>query len=146
MQWSNPWRSFASMVLFSMARTRRVLSLWLLDLIPGLFLPSWLIIQLLIFRGSIWLNECQAQFFHRHHAQMGENPELRTLFHRLARLLQMCIIPVFVFDGPDRPHQKRGKRVLTKPHWLTDRFKEFVEAFGFYSHMVTFLPNNLMLY
>ena len=76
---------------------------------------------------------------------MGENPELRTLFHRLARLLQMCIIPVFVFDGPDRPHRKREKKVSTKPHWLTSRFKEFIEAFGFYSHMVKFLSNYLML-
>ena len=86
---------------------------------------------------SIWIYECQAAFFNPRHSQMGENPELRTLFYRLADLLNMCIVPVFVFDGPSRPTKKRGKNVMTQPHWLTDRFKEFIDAFGFYSHMVS---------
>jgi hypothetical protein len=86
---------------------------------------------------SIWIHECQAAFFNPRHSQMGENPELRTLFYRLADLLKMCVVPVFVFDGPSRPAKKRGKNVVTQPHWLTDRFKEFIDAFGFYSHMVS---------
>ena len=82
------------------------------------------------------MNECQAVFHSPRHAQMGENPELRALFYRLANLLRMCVIPVFIFDGPGRPSRKRGKIVLSKEHWLTMRFKEFIEAFGFFSHDV----------
>jgi len=86
---------------------------------------------------SIWMHECQAVFFGPCHTQMGENPELHTLFYRLAALLEMSIIPVFVFDGPNRPLQKRGRNVVTRPHWMTDRFKKFIEAFGFYYHTVS---------
>lgn len=38
----------------------------------------------------------------------GENPAVRVIFYRLCRLLTLPIIPVFVFDGPDRPKVKRG--------------------------------------
>ncbi|KAI0733784.1 PIN domain-like protein [Fomitopsis betulina] len=38
----------------------------------------------------------------------GENPELRTLFFRLARLLRLPVHAVFVFDGPGRPIKKRA--------------------------------------
>jgi Holliday junction resolvase YEN1 len=85
------------------------------------------------------MHECQAVFHHRHHAQMGENPELRTLFHRLANLLGTFIIPIFIFDGMKRPSEKRGKKVPDKPHWLTNRFMEFIDAFGFYSHVVSLI-------
>jgi len=67
---------------------------------------------------------------------MGENPELRTLFYRLANLLQMCLIPIFVFDGAGRPRSKRGHTVSGQAHWITERFASFIEAFGFYSHLV----------
>lgn len=30
---------------------------------------------------------------------------------------------------------KRGKRVTAKAHWLTERFQEFILAFGFHSHV-----------
>ncbi len=86
---------------------------------------------------SIWMHECQAAFFHPCHPQMGENPELYTLFYHLAALLQMPIIPVFIFDGPNQLSQKHGRTIITQPHWMTDRFKEFIEAFGFYYHMVS---------
>ncbi|KAJ7242309.1 hypothetical protein C8J57DRAFT_1526343 [Mycena rebaudengoi] len=39
---------------------------------------------------------------------------------------------VFVFDGPGRPALKHGKRVIAKPHWLTDEFQVLIEVFGFY--------------
>lgn len=68
---------------------------------------------------------------------MGENPELRTLFNRLTRLLGMFIIPVFVFDGPLRPNSKRGRQVSSTAHWLTDGFKDFITAFRFYCHDVS---------
>ncbi|KDR76087.1 hypothetical protein GALMADRAFT_247269 [Galerina marginata CBS 339.88] len=85
--------------------------------------------------ASIWMNECQAVFHHRRHAQMGQNPELRTLFYRLAGLLECTVTPVFVFDGPYRPARKRGKAVVRRENWLAKRFREMIDAFGFYSHM-----------
>jgi holliday junction resolvase YEN1 len=85
---------------------------------------------------SIWLNQCQAVFL-RHHSQAGENPELRTLFFRLARLLRVPVTVVFVFDGPIRPSMKRGKSVATKSHWLTSSFQELITAFGFHRHNVS---------
>ena len=66
----------------------------------------------------------------------GENPALRALFYKLARLLNTCILPVFVFDGPWRPSVKRGKKVLTTLNWTAGDFKQLIEAFGFCSHQV----------
>lgn len=40
----------------------------------------------------------------------GANPAIRTLFYRLVRLLSLTIAPIFVFDGPNKPAFKRGKR------------------------------------
>ncbi|KAJ4408424.1 hypothetical protein N0V82_009689 [Gnomoniopsis sp. IMI 355080] len=40
----------------------------------------------------------------------GANPAIRTLFYRLVRLLSLTISPIFVFDGPNKPAFKRGKR------------------------------------
>ncbi|KAF8327059.1 PIN domain-like protein, partial [Amanita rubescens] len=64
----------------------------------------------------------------------GENPELHALFYKLTRLLNTCILPVFVFDGVWRPAVKRGRTVLTAPSWTTGDFKQFIEAFGFCWH------------
>ena len=69
----------------------------------------------------------------------GENPAVRVLFYRLCWLLTLPVIPVFVFDGPDRPKVKRGVNVKTgKPHWLSPPFKKFIEVFGFFWYMVSF--------
>ncbi len=65
------------------------------------------------------------------HAQSGENPELRTLFFRLAWLAERPIHAVFVVDGAQRPSIKRGKRVKTTPLWLTEGLRSLVHAFGF---------------
>jgi Holliday junction resolvase YEN1 len=83
------------------------------------------------------MHETQAVFFHHHHSQMGENPELRLLFYRLSNILKMAMIPVFVFDGSGRPSVKRGKKVSALPHWMTERFREFIDAFGFHAHTVS---------
>ena len=83
--------------------------------------------------ASIW-------FFHAAHGREGENPELRTLFFRCARLLQMPFLPLFVFDGPKRPEMKRGKRITGASHWLTDGMKGIIDAFGFEWRMVCSLP------
>ncbi|TFY70815.1 hypothetical protein EVG20_g2183 [Dentipellis fragilis] len=74
--------------------------------------------------ASIW-------FFHAAYGREGENPELRTLFFRCARLMSMPFLPLFVFDGPRRPNIKRGKRITGKDHWLVNGMKEIIEAFGF---------------
>ncbi len=50
--------------------------------------------------ASIW-------FFHAAHGREGENPELRTLFFRCARLMSVPFLPLFIFDGPKRPKVKR---------------------------------------
>ncbi|KAG8215238.1 hypothetical protein J3R82DRAFT_8784 [Butyriboletus roseoflavus] len=74
--------------------------------------------------ASIW-------FFHAAYGREGENPELRTLFFRCCRLLQLPLLPLFVFDGPNRPAIKRGKRVGGNAHWLTQGMKNIIDAFGF---------------
>lgn len=74
--------------------------------------------------ASIW-------FVHSTYGKEGENPELRTIFFRLTRLLKLPFLPLFVFDGPMRPDVKRGKMIDKKPHWMIDGMKKMVEAFGF---------------
>ena len=79
--------------------------------------------------ASIW-------FFHAAHGREGENPELRTLFFRCARLMSAPFLPLFIFDGPKRPKIKRGKRISGEKHWLVDSMKGIIEAFGFEWRMV----------
>lgn len=43
----------------------------------------------------------------------------------------MPLLPVFVFDGPNRAVQKRGKRIGMDPHPLTQGAHAIVDAFGF---------------
>ena len=74
--------------------------------------------------ASIW-------FRHAKSSKEGENPELRTIFFRLTRLLKLPFLPLFVFDGPMRPDVKRGKMIDKKPHWMVDGMKRMIEAFGF---------------
>ena len=79
--------------------------------------------------ASIW-------FFHAAHGREGENPELRTLFFRCAKLVSTPFLPLFIFDGPKRPKVKRGKRISGEKHWLVDSMKGIIEAFGFEWRMV----------
>ncbi|KAH8115140.1 hypothetical protein DFH11DRAFT_1703479, partial [Phellopilus nigrolimitatus] len=74
--------------------------------------------------ASIW-------FFHATYGREGENPELRTLFFRCARLMSRPFLPLFVFDGPRRPKLKRKKKVSGKDHWMISGMQEIIEAFGF---------------
>ncbi|KAF8969668.1 PIN domain-like protein [Flammula alnicola] len=88
--------------------------------------------------SSIWMNEAQLAINVRpgRGTRAGENPAVRVLFYRLCRLLTLPIIPIFVFDGPDRPKVKRGVNVKTgKPHWLSSPLKKFIDAFGFFWYM-----------
>ncbi|KZT59548.1 hypothetical protein CALCODRAFT_466702 [Calocera cornea HHB12733] len=74
--------------------------------------------------ASIW-------FFHANGGQGGENPELRTLYFRCCRLLALPILPLFVFDGEQRPSQKRGKRIGKGEHWMVSGMRDIIDAFGF---------------
>lgn len=80
--------------------------------------------------ASIW-------FYHATYGREGENPELRTLFFRCARLMSMPFLPLFVFDGPKRPEIKRGKRISGKNHWMVQGMQELISAFGFEWRMVS---------
>jgi holliday junction resolvase YEN1 len=96
--------------------------------------------------ASIW-------FFHAAYGREGENPELRTLFFRCARLLSLPFLPLFVFDGPKRPSIKRNKRITGNAHWLTNGMKNIIEAFGFewktaripFLHHIHCILNNLLI-
>ncbi|KZV78602.1 PIN domain-like protein [Exidia glandulosa HHB12029] len=80
--------------------------------------------------ASIWF--FHAQVFKGMSADVGENPELRTLFFRCAKLMGTPLLPLFVFDGPKRPSWKRGKRVSTKKDsWLVTGMQNIINAFGY---------------
>lgn len=54
------------------------------------------------------------------------------------RLLDEPFLPVFVFDGPLRPEEKRGKRISREnKHWMVDSMKGMIKAFGFEWRMVS---------
>ena len=80
---------------------------------------------------SIW-------FFHAQSGREGENPELRLIFFRLAKLLSEPFLPLFVFDGPKRPGWKRGIQISKKPHWMIHGVKTMINAFGFEWRQVCF--------
>lgn len=69
----------------------------------------------------------------------GTNPALRTFYYRLLRLIALCIHPIFVFDGPNKPPFKRNKRtggpgasVASIPEFLA---KQLLKQFGFPVHL-----------
>ncbi|KAF8870313.1 PIN domain-like protein [Mucidula mucida] len=81
--------------------------------------------------ACIWIQ----QILHEqnmHHVHKGSNPEVKELLWRLAKLLNYAVVPVFVFDGPDRPKFKRGRKVIHSPGPLVEAFQELIDAFGFY--------------
>lgn len=83
---------------------------------------------------SIWLFQVQA-------GRGGANPELRTFFFRLVRLVGLPIHPLFIYDGPQRPSYKRGKVIGGRrgqpnsgPTATIRRSKELLELFRFPYH------------
>ena len=79
---------------------------------------------------SIWLFQVQA-------GRGGKNPELRTLFYRLLKLLALPIHPLFVYDGQQKPPFKRGKAVSARSYGNTPiirRSKDLIERFRFPWH------------
>lgn len=77
--------------------------------------------------ASLWL-------FHALQSSGGANPHLRLLFYRLAKLLSLPVLPVFVFDGPKRPTWKRGKLVSGRQQVIEEPFSYLIEAFGYQWH------------
>ncbi|WWC85333.1 uncharacterized protein L201_000196 [Kwoniella dendrophila CBS 6074] len=76
--------------------------------------------------ASIWI-------FHAQVTHYGENPFLRTIFFKITALLQQPVLPVFVFDGPNKPGQKRNQNVAgqfgTADH-KSRQFKALLDVCG----------------
>ncbi|WWC61293.1 uncharacterized protein I303_103874 [Kwoniella dejecticola CBS 10117] len=68
--------------------------------------------------ASIWI-------FHAQTTHYGENPFLRTIFFKITALLQHPVLPVFVFDGPNKPGQKRNQNVAGQFGTADHRSKQF---------------------
>lgn len=47
------------------------------------------------------------------------------------RLLKVPILPLFVFDGPERPVFKRNKEVRIMENTQLNELRELIAAFGF---------------
>lgn len=56
---------------------------------------------------------------------------LLTLFNRLARFLALAIMPLFVFDGPNRPAFKKRMAPPNRHLSMQKQFKQLIDAFGF---------------
>lgn len=71
-------------------------------------------------------------WFYRASSRHGhtKNPELAALLARCARLLSLPFFPLFVFDGPERPAQKRNKTVRGTQHWLARDTQEMLVCLG----------------
>ncbi|CEL07563.1 Putative Rad2-like endonuclease [Aspergillus calidoustus] len=79
---------------------------------------------------SIWLFQVQA-------GRGGKNPELRTLFYRLLKILALPIHPLFVYDGKDKPPFKRGKAVSGRSYGsapIIQLSKILIDLFKFPRH------------
>ncbi|KAL5049218.1 hypothetical protein BDW71DRAFT_166492 [Aspergillus fruticulosus] len=79
---------------------------------------------------SIWLFQVQA-------GRGGKNPELRTLFFRLLKILALPIHPLFVYDGKDKPPFKRGKAVSGRSYGsapIIQLSKILIDLFKFPRH------------
>ncbi|KAL4781823.1 hypothetical protein BJX76DRAFT_334259 [Aspergillus varians] len=79
---------------------------------------------------SIWLFQVQA-------GRGGRNPELRTLFYRLLKILALPIHPLFVYDGKDKPPFKRGKAVSGRSYGnapIIQLSKILIDLFKFPRH------------
>ncbi|KAF5667631.1 DNA repair endonuclease rad2 [Fusarium heterosporum] len=72
---------------------------------------------------AIWQFQNQA-------AQGGTNPEIRTLFYRLVRLLACPVEPIFVFDGPYKPEVKRNKKSGRGSSFANAQAKRLIRLFG----------------
>ncbi|KAK0218402.1 PIN domain-like protein [Armillaria nabsnona] len=78
--------------------------------------------------ASIWY---QHSLTPKSAGDIGDNPELRMLFFRLRRLAESPFIPLFVFDGRERPKIKRKSKMgKSGSHQLSQGMKELLRLFG----------------
>ncbi|KAF9033440.1 PIN domain-like protein [Hymenopellis radicata] len=79
--------------------------------------------------ASIWLRQALASKYNVYRG--GSKEVLRSLYRHCGRLFQLPIIPLFIFDGPDRAPMKRDRAVKTQllPHELA--FRQLLEHLGF---------------
>lgn len=78
---------------------------------------------------SIWQFQIQA-------GRGGTNPAHRTFYYRILRLLSVSVQPIFVFDGPNKPKFKRGKRSGHGGASLSNFIcKQILDLFGLPIHM-----------
>lgn len=98
------------------------------------------------FASSAEPTSCSIWIFHAQQTHAGSNPFLRTLFFKIAQLLQHPVLPVFVFgeqlnlgttadlkDGPNKPVLKRGRNIRGRfgvNDAYSKRFKELLDACG----------------
>jgi hypothetical protein len=84
------------------------------------------------------------RYSHAAFSKGGENPELRLLFFRISSLAKLPILPLFVFDGRNRPKVKRGSRMGKHgSHNLNEGMKKILDTFGMEWRMVcTYFRNN----
>jgi Holliday junction resolvase YEN1 len=79
--------------------------------------------------------------FHSEWGREGENPQLRTIMFRIVKLVNSPFLPLFVFDGPGRPSEKRGKKVhKRRAPALVEGIKRLITAFGLEWRTVSHLP------
>ncbi|KAF7321721.1 XPGI domain-containing protein [Mycena kentingensis (nom. inval.)] len=66
-----------------------------------------------------------------HRADGVQGSAIVRLWAWVERCSLASLLPIFVFDGLDRPKMKAGRRIRGQPHWLTEAFKKIIEGFGF---------------
>ncbi|KAK7539502.1 uncharacterized protein J3D65DRAFT_618838 [Phyllosticta citribraziliensis] len=77
---------------------------------------------------AIWLVQIQS-------SKGGTNPAMRTFFYRLLRLMKLSVHPLFVFDGPNKPSEKRNKKTGQTFASIPEYFaKQVLKKFGFPFH------------
>lgn len=92
---------------------------------PGKRFLSLSLTEILMLLSSGWMYRATFRY------GSTESPELVALFSRCSRLFRLPFIPIFVFDGPQRPSMKRGKLVRGKDHQLAHSFQLMLDGFGF---------------
>ena len=71
----------------------------------------------------------------------GANPEIRCLLFKLFNLSELPIIPLFMFDGRQRPKVKRGsKKGKSGSHNLSQKMKEMLDICGMEWRVVRLSP------
>ncbi|KAF8956109.1 PIN domain-like protein [Flammula alnicola] len=80
------------------------------------------------------MNECVAADKAAHMYEHRFSGALRIFFFKLCKFLRKApVIVIFVFDGPDRPSFKHGRKINTQtiPEW-SQWCKSIIKSFGFY--------------